>query len=308
MSSPLFTTDDGDIILRAGSEPNSEHDFRVHKLIISLASPVFKDMFAFPQPPDPNSAEVPDISIVDVPDSPKVLDAILRFIYPGVEPPKIPDLSTLSALLSAADKYNITSIYPVLRDILKTFLPNHPFGAYIVACRFGFLEEAKEAAKVSNSQSIRSHDLDKEVQHVSGIDVLQFARFVQAREYEGLSTIEHLLGPSSVGEGVKCKHWEDAKDFYYRLEKAVEEAFVSNPRMEHMDLFAVLDQVPDPLPGCRPLSNPAQVYHDAGNGDVFNCPLLPMSIRNNLELVAMELEEQNRRMLDEAFVKGIGSV
>ena len=51
------------------SEPNSEHDFRVHKLIISLASPAFKDMFAFPQPPDPNSAEVPDISIVDVPDS-----------------------------------------------------------------------------------------------------------------------------------------------------------------------------------------------------------------------------------------------
>jgi hypothetical protein len=211
-------------------------------------------------------------------------------------------------LLSAADKYNVTSIYPVLRDILKTFLPNHPFGAYIVACRFGFLEEAKEAAKVSSSQSITSHDLDEQVRHVSGIDVLRFSRFVQAREYDGLATIEHLLGPSSVGKGVKCKHWEDAKDFYYRLEKAVEEAFVSNPCMGHMDLFAVLDQVPDPPPGCRPPPNPAQVYHDTGNGAVFKCPLLPMSIRNNLELVAMDLEEQNRRMLDEAFAKGIGSV
>jgi hypothetical protein len=87
MSSTLFTTSDGDIILRAGQEPDSKHDFRVHKFILSLASPVFKDMFTFPQPPDQNWVEQPDISIVNVPDRPKVLDAVLRFVYPGVEPP-----------------------------------------------------------------------------------------------------------------------------------------------------------------------------------------------------------------------------
>ena len=49
--STFFTTDDGEIVLRASSQPNSKYDFRVHKFILSLASPVFKDMFTFPQHP-----------------------------------------------------------------------------------------------------------------------------------------------------------------------------------------------------------------------------------------------------------------
>ena len=112
MSSTFFTTDDGDVILRAGLEPGSRLDFRVHRLILSLASPVFKDMFTFPQPPAQNQSEEHQLPIVDVPDPPPVLDTVLRFIYPGVAPPKIANLSALSAALSAADKYNITSIYP----------------------------------------------------------------------------------------------------------------------------------------------------------------------------------------------------
>jgi len=127
----LFTTVDGDVILRAGPEPDSKHDFRVHKFILSLASSVFKDMFTLPQPPDQNQNEKPDIPTVNVSDPPEVLDTILRFVYPGVEPPKIADLPTLTALLSAADKYNITSIYPILRDALNTLLPGNPFRAYV---------------------------------------------------------------------------------------------------------------------------------------------------------------------------------
>ena len=51
MSPSLFTADDGDVLLCAGPKPESKHDFRVHKLILSLASPVFKDMFASPNHP-----------------------------------------------------------------------------------------------------------------------------------------------------------------------------------------------------------------------------------------------------------------
>ena len=70
------------------------------------------------------------VPVVDLPDSPEVLDVILRFIYPGVEPPKFTNLTTLSALLSTADKYNIASMWPVLREALKTFIPNESFRAY----------------------------------------------------------------------------------------------------------------------------------------------------------------------------------
>jgi hypothetical protein len=301
MSSTFFTTDDGDVILRAGPE-YPKQDFRVHKFILSLASPVFKDMFTFPQPPGQNHIEQPDIPIVDVPDPPKVLDAILRFIYPGVEPPKISALPILSALLSAADKYNMTSIYPVLRDILKTFLSDDPFGVYVVACRFGFPEEAKEAAKVSNAQSILSHGLEDEVRHISSIDVFRFARFVQEREYDGRSTIEDSLSQWYLGGGTNCNHWEDAQDFYSRLQKAVEDAFAFNPCVEHKDLLAILDRVPDPPPGCAPLPKASEFYEET-----FNCPLQPMSIRCGLEVVAMALRKLNQTMLDKAFGKGTGS-
>jgi hypothetical protein len=307
MSSTLFTTSDGDIILRAGQDPNSKHDFRVHKFILSLASPVFKDMFTFPQPPDQNRVEKPDISIVDVLDPPKVLDAILRFIYPGVEPPEIPDLPTLSALLSTADKYNITSIYPVLKGTLKTFLPRHPFGVYVVACRFGFAAEAKEAAKVSNTQSIISRGFDEEVRHISITHLLRFSRFVQERECEGRSKIQELLSWWHIEEDARCNHWEDAKDFYFRLEKAVEVAFSANPCVGHMELCALLDKVPDPPPGCKPEPDSAEDYYDACAEDKFACPLKPMAIRSHLGEVAKELETLTRTMLDETFEKEVGS-
>jgi len=41
-----FDAPDAEIILRALGPPR--RDFRVHKLVLSLASPVFKDMFSFP--------------------------------------------------------------------------------------------------------------------------------------------------------------------------------------------------------------------------------------------------------------------
>ena len=307
MSSTLFTTSDGDIILRAGQEPDSKHDFRAHKFILSLASPVFKDMPTFPQPPDQNWVEQPDISIVNVPDPPKVLDIVLRFIYPGVEPPQIPDLSTLSALLSTADKYNITSIHPVLGDALKTFLPMYPFGVYVLACRFGFVAEAREAAKVSNTESIIHRALDEVVQHISSTDVLRFSRFVQERECEGRSKIQELLSWWHIDQRASCSHWDDAKDFYSRLEKAVEVAFSANPCVGRMELCALLDKVPDPPPGCKPEPDSAEDYYDAGDDDKFACPLKPMSIRSNLGEVAKELKLLTHRMLDKAFGKGIGS-
>ena len=67
MSPTFLTTTDGDIVLRAGPEPDSKHDFRVHKFILSLASPVFKDMLAFPPPPDQTSNEhqLPVVDVLD---------------------------------------------------------------------------------------------------------------------------------------------------------------------------------------------------------------------------------------------------
>jgi hypothetical protein len=216
MVSTFFTTDDGDIILRAGSVPNSKHDFRVHKFILSLTSPVFKDMFALPQPLDQTLDEQHGLPVVDVPEPPEALDIILRSIYPGVEPPKITLPSTLTALLFTADKYNISSVYPTLSGSLKAFLSStsDSLWVYIMACRFGFSEVAKEAAKVSSTWSLYNLRNREDIRHVSSADLYRIFQFVLKRERDGLYTIRAALDPPFLDESAECVHGgEDAQDY-----------------------------------------------------------------------------------------------
>jgi len=304
--SPLFTTHDGDIILRAGTEPDSKRDFRVHKFILGLASSVFKDMFAFPQPSDQTLNEH-QLPVVDVLDPPEALDVILRLIYPGVEPPKITEQKTLSALLLTADKYNITSIYPTLRENLKTFLPDHSLWAYIIACRFGFLEEKKQAARLTSSESLQYLEDREAVQLISSYDLFRLFEFIQRRESGGRVKIGWHLGPINVESITSCEHKGNDTQYYYsQLEKEVWDAFVSNPCVGPNDLFAVVDSVHDPPPGCDPLPRSGSWYsvmplEDGEDDDAFKCPLQPMTIRRKLTDVADLLCRYNEELLRQFF-------
>jgi len=60
----------------------------------------------------------------------------------------------------------------ILRDTLKMFLPGGSLGVYMIACRFGFSEEAKAALRVSNTWSIVCTSFDEETRHTSSADLL----------------------------------------------------------------------------------------------------------------------------------------
>ena len=299
MSLTFSIANDGDVILLAGPDPVSKLTFCAHKVILSLASPVFKDMFTLFQPT--NQYEEYQLPIIDIPEPPEVIDTLLRLIYPEAQPPKVPEMPTLAALLAAANKYKLDSTYPVLRAALKTFLPNDPFRVYVAACRFGFFEEAMEAARVGNPRSIVSGGIDEAVQHISGIHILRWVKLVQEREDAGRSMIEQLLSWQVLRDVSDCNHWEDGKDFYFRLAKAVVDAFSLNPCVGINDLLSVLNKVPDPPPGCRAPSDSGEFYYTAYPEEAFKCPLQPMTIRVNLKGVVDELEDLNISMVDEAF-------
>jgi len=308
MSSTFFTTDDGDVLLRAGQGSGPKHDFRVHKLILSLASSVFKDMFAFPQPPNQNHTGQPDIPIVDVPDSPQVLDTILRFIYPGVELPKFDDLSVLSALLSATDKYNIGSMLPVLKDALKSFTDDEHFRVYIIACQYGFLEEAKAAAKLSTPKTIiLSEDHEKDVRHISSVDLYRLLWFSQTREGVVRSEIRDFASLKSEEYPNPCKsHWVDGEIFYAEMEGVLQDMLANNPCVGVNELKAVLDVLPDPPHGCAPVhpDDDDDDYDD--DYDVFYqiaCPLRRSFIEGELNLLAIGLDTTNEMLLKRAFEK-----
>lgn len=299
MISPFFTTDDGDVILHASSESGSTHDFRVHRLILCLGSPVFKDMFSFPQPPDQSQNEQLGIPTINVPDSPEVLDAILRFICPGAELPKFTDLSALPALLSGADKYSIPSMSLVLRNTLKTFIPAESFRVYIIARRFGFLEEAKAAAMTSTWEIISRNVHEKEVRHISSVELYRLVWFVIEREASGLSKIGNFVALDPHGYYNPCpveEHWSGSTEFYVELGKRLRCLFMQNPCVQSDGFIRILDMLPDPPLGCEPGCSNEE-------GEI-ECPLQPSFIRVGLNGLVIQLHQVSCELLEEAFEKG----
>ena len=146
-SEESFNWPDGDVILRAKHGTDSR-DFRVHKLILSISSPVFKDMFGISQP---SSVASNGVDVVDVTDPPRALEIVLRSIYPSVNPPVVDDLTTLSEALILADKYDIRVARSRLRSAFRQFATTEPLRTYAIACRLGFEDEMKIASSHTTS-------------------------------------------------------------------------------------------------------------------------------------------------------------
>ena len=189
-SDEMFNWPDGDVILRT-THGSDSRDFRVHKVFLSFASPVFKDMFGIPQPP---SAASSDVDVVNLGDPPKALELILRFIYPS-PPPATNDLDTVSEALALADKYDIKSAQSRLRPSLMGFAKTEPLRVYAIACRLGFEDEMKIAS--SHTTSI----------HLPGLAQLpEEFKFVPATEYHRL-TLLHARYRKEVEAIVASTSW-----------------------------------------------------------------------------------------------------
>ena len=140
MATEWKTPPDADIILRA----SGGKEFHVHKSVLSLSSPVFRDMFSVPQPTETQPPEPP---IIDVHDPPETLEILLQIIYPFRNPP-INDVGTLASILKLGDKYDVQAV----RDAPKYLLPSvwadsPPLQLYAILCVCGHEQEAEVVAR-----------------------------------------------------------------------------------------------------------------------------------------------------------------
>ncbi|KAI0663450.1 hypothetical protein C8Q70DRAFT_907254 [Cubamyces menziesii] len=137
--SQLFDRADADIVFRSSDNV----DFRLHKLILGMASPVFSDMFSLPQP----QGEGEQPQVVDVPETASVLENLLPFCYPMARP-EILHIDDLQSVLHSAEKYEMTFISNQLLQNLRHFLPTEPLRVYSIACLNEDADLARAAAKV----------------------------------------------------------------------------------------------------------------------------------------------------------------
>jgi len=182
MSSYQFTADDADIVLRA-TRCDVPREFRVHKIILSIASPVFKDMFDIPQPASPTIPVGAATPVIDVDDSPDDLENFLRMVYP-FGPPAMPTLDAISRTLVILDKYQVqgASLRPI-RSLLVSpeFLKSNPIRVYSLACGSKFKEEAELAALYTTSVDVLTSACEEDIRRMTGMEYHRILTLGQER-------------------------------------------------------------------------------------------------------------------------------
>src|SRR6266436_4776388 len=73
---PTFDIPDANIIIRSSDLV----DFRVHKSVLAMMSPFFKDLLSLPQPSD--SESVDGFPVVQLPEDSELLSSLLSMLYP----------------------------------------------------------------------------------------------------------------------------------------------------------------------------------------------------------------------------------
>ncbi|KAK7024444.1 hypothetical protein VNI00_016295 [Paramarasmius palmivorus] len=112
-----FDANDADIILQTSDNIH----FYFYRLILSLVSPFFKDMFALPLSAEQKSSK--GIPIVPVTEDSVTLDRTLRFVYPGMEPPTLSHWEDVEPVFEAFIKYQMEKTAPfasILSCLLQT--------------------------------------------------------------------------------------------------------------------------------------------------------------------------------------------
>jgi len=137
----MFNWPDGDVILRS-THGDKTRDFRVHRLFLSYASPVFKDLLTVPQ----CTSTCTTICRVNMDNPPRAVELILQFIYPSSVPPVLDDLATVSEALVIANTYKIEAARSRLRSSVVKLVETEPLRVYAVAYQLGFENEMKVAS------------------------------------------------------------------------------------------------------------------------------------------------------------------
>jgi BTB/POZ domain len=144
MADAPFNDPQADVILRS----NDGVEFRVFKIVLSLASPIFADMFSIPSPPPSATSETfhDGLPVVPLSEDSKVVDLALRHCYP-IRSPKLVGLKDALGLLEFQRKYQVDPLGPLLVDYLKGATEHHPVSAYCLAIKYQYEDIARAAAR-----------------------------------------------------------------------------------------------------------------------------------------------------------------
>ena len=158
---------DASIILRSSDQVN----YRVHKSVLAMSSPFFKDLLSLPQPPDDELVD--GLPVVQLPEDSDLLNVLISLLYPV--PPVIPSsYEKVFALLAACQKYDMVSVQTNIRAAVKlgTFpaapVGTEAFGAYALASSKGLVPEMENAAHLTLNYPLTFESLGEGLRSFKG--------------------------------------------------------------------------------------------------------------------------------------------
>lgn len=179
IASIFLDNPNADIILRS-----CDHvEFRAIKLFLSFSSSFFYDMFKLPPSMGGVGDEMKDgLCIVKMEENSKTIEALLLLCYPAaaVEFPVFENLDGAFALLEAADKYGMEDVKKKVRQLLivSPFMTMEPLRAFAMACKRGWEEEAKMAARYISPEVVEAQKYTIELEYFT------FGQVIRAKEYQ----------------------------------------------------------------------------------------------------------------------------
>lgn len=149
----------GDVILRSSDYIY----FRTFKLLLSLASPMFADMFRIPQPTlESDVNEMKDgVPMVNMEENSRVLEVLLSFCHPN-HLVTLDSLDVLDNVLAGAMKFDMGAAlrWAGPKLVQPKFVANQPLYAFGIACRHDLENKAFILAK----STLRLSDLPHEAE------------------------------------------------------------------------------------------------------------------------------------------------
>ncbi|KIJ40245.1 hypothetical protein M422DRAFT_49199 [Sphaerobolus stellatus SS14] len=121
---PPYWHEDGDIILRVKEDNGEDHQFRIHKFVLTVHSQAFKDMVALGTQVHREYSEVPVVELKD--DAVADVRALLMVLYEGFALQEAHDEMTFGealGVLRLSHKYQFDTFYKAIIRSLKGSWP-----------------------------------------------------------------------------------------------------------------------------------------------------------------------------------------
>ena len=167
---------DASIIIRSSDQVN----FRVHKSVLAMNSPFFKDMLSLPQPPDDELID--GLPAVQLSEDASVLSNLISLLYLTWRRTKPGSYEMVYALLAACQKYDMELVQLDIHENVErgTFpVPDkaQAFSAYALANNLGLIPEMEYTAFLTWGQPMTFESLGEGLRAYKGRALCDLVRY-----------------------------------------------------------------------------------------------------------------------------------